>query len=422
MRIASLTVALVAVPLLAPQPASACTKGSLGAPLGERMVFFTGTATVDTLRAGPGSVRYGAGGGHFAAGVEREIYGQLVAVGALGGRAVEGWAEGVEEVVVVPWDYDPACRPLPWGRSARWVQPGTEGFYIAELRAPEHWVDGKPTVDLHNPGNLPYTTNEPIRGMMPGTPVDSMLTHAQLFDLYRALPSASEIDGAGAAALGPLRDWIERNAELARRPPAHWLVGGVVSVADREELSRLDHPVHGTWRFDIRLPDGSARIVYGRTDPRSTDRWVPSRERFEWTPEQLLPPPAEGVTLMITFAHALDALPDTVQPMNLTRGRIYTVSGMDPLAAEDRSWAGSLDYVFLSAAIGRHPVVHQVFLAETERYRALYRAGSPDPMPAVFTRDPSGVLRVRRSYLLPGGEEVLVEGEQLSREVLTTPG
>ena len=422
MRIVFLAAALVAVPLLAPPPAFACTKGSLGAPLGDRMVFFTGTATADTLRAGPGSVRYGMGGGHFAAGVEREIYGQVVAVDALGGRAVEGWADGAEEVVVVPWDYDPSCRPLPWGRSARWVQPGTEGLYIAELRPPEQWVDDKPTVDLHNPGNLPYTATERMRGMRSETPVDSMLRPAQLFELYRALPSAGEIETAGTAALRGVRDWIERNPELVRRPPVDLLVGSVVSIADRVDLSRRDHPVHGTWRFDIRLPDGSARTVYGRTDPHSTDRWDPSHERFEWTREQLLPPLAEGITLMITFANALDALPDTVQSMNLTRGRIHTVSGMDPSAAEDRSWAGSLDYTFLSAALGSHPVVHRVFLERTERYRALYLAGSPDPMPATFTREPAGGLRVRQSYPLPGGEQVIVDGEQLSREVLRRPG
>jgi hypothetical protein len=58
MRIASLTAALVAVPLLVPQTAYACSKGSLRAPLGDRIVYFTGKATADTLQAGPGSRDY----------------------------------------------------------------------------------------------------------------------------------------------------------------------------------------------------------------------------------------------------------------------------------------------------------------------------------------------------------------------------
>jgi hypothetical protein len=62
----------------------------------------------------------------------------------------------------------------------------------------------------------------------------------------------------------------------------------------------------------------------------------------------------------------------------------------------------------------------------------LYRGGGSDLliMPAAgvgtecptFTRGPSGMLRVRQSYPLPDGGEVAVEGEQLSRQVLTEPG
>lgn len=421
MRFASLSAVLVVAPLLVPQPAIACSKGGLSAPLRERMVYFTGTATPDTLRTGPGGVRYGMGGGHFGRAVEREIYGQVVAVDALGGD-VEGLAHPVEEVVVVPWDYDPSCRPLVWGRSARWVEPGTAAFYVAELRAPEQWVDGKPTVDLHNPGHLPYTESERVRDMRSTEiPLDSMLTPVQLFDLYRALPTAEEVEAEGIESLGRLRQWIERNPELAQLQPSDRLVASVVAMADREELTRRGHPAQGTWRFDIRLPDGSARTVYGRTDPRSVERCWRSREVFRWTPEEILPPAPEGVTQLMTFADAIDALPDAVQPGNFTRGSMCMLSSPDSSASQNDSWAGRLDYAFLTAALGPHPAVHQVFLEQTRRHRAIYLAGSPYPTPATFTRGPDGMLTVRQSYPLPDGKEVVVEGEQLSRQVLTEP-
>src|SRR5690606_13729575 len=52
MRMAPLAAALLALSLLPPLPALACSKGSLWAPLDDGFVYFTGTATADTLLAG----------------------------------------------------------------------------------------------------------------------------------------------------------------------------------------------------------------------------------------------------------------------------------------------------------------------------------------------------------------------------------
>jgi hypothetical protein len=151
------------------------------------------------------------------------------------------------------------------------------------------------------------------------------------------------------------------------------------------------------------------------------DRWSPARIRTQWSPEQLLPPVPGGFQLSVTFAGALDELPGTVQPRNYARGRIFTVSLSNPAATDEASWPGWLDSSFLIAALGGHPVARQADREGYERYSARSAAGLPEEMPATFTRGADGVLRVRQSYPLPGGEEVVVEGEQLSRQVRRAP-
>ena len=136
MRMAPVAAALLAVPLFPLLPALVCSKGSLWAPLDEGVVYVTGTASAGTLFAGPGALEFGVGGGHFGPRGQRPIHGRVVAVEALGGPALAGLPQGVEEVVVVSWDSDPSRRPLAWGRSAHWVPTGTNAFYIADLRAP----------------------------------------------------------------------------------------------------------------------------------------------------------------------------------------------------------------------------------------------------------------------------------------------
>ena len=66
-----------------------------------------------------------------------------IRVERMGGPATGRIPAGVHDVVVVPWDYDPACRPLPWGKSARWVELSEPVLFIAVLRAEELTAQAK---------------------------------------------------------------------------------------------------------------------------------------------------------------------------------------------------------------------------------------------------------------------------------------
>lgn len=101
-----------------------------------RNVPFIGTALGDTLLAGPGAMRPIVAMGHTGFGQPREIFGQQVHVDRIGTRARHAFPAGTTEVVLVPWEFDAECSPVAWGRSARWLDPGTADSIaaLAELR------------------------------------------------------------------------------------------------------------------------------------------------------------------------------------------------------------------------------------------------------------------------------------------------
>lgn len=421
MRVALMNAVVLTINLLAGSPAHACSKGAFSTTLGDSQAFFTGHATADTLLTGPGAVSYGSGGGHYGRTERRAIYGQLVRVDQLAGPATQLLPQGTREVVVVPWDYDAACRPLAWGRSAQWVSPGTRGFYIASLREPEHWVAGKPTFDLHNPGHLPYTGTEYIREMGRDTAVAALLSPDQVFDFYQALPTADEVAMRKAGALGKLRQWVQSHPDLAQRPPVERLLDWVLSSVARAELKEVDHPVLGTWRFKLQVPGDSAYTFYARTEAHPTNRWTPSRTRVESIPRQLHPAPAEGYIFLVAVSDALEDLPEAVRVRDYKQAYIYALALPDSSGAEKAEWRGWLESSLLRQAFPDDPLIQRAAEEAFERFRNTYRQGLPDETPARFIRGVDGVLRVHQSFPLSDRGDLLVEGERVSRKVIQTP-
>jgi hypothetical protein len=208
--------AAVAV-LLSPATGLACTKGTFS----EYRVgfFFTFTALADTLDAGWGSVSLG---GQVPQGAGRR-YGQLVRVHRVGGDAAAAVPEAVDRVLVVPWSHDAGCLPLPWTESARWLEPGETGVMWAELRDPEHWIEGLPTADIYNPHSQPYPRK---RLLLPGLSPQGgeLMSYDDVFDLLGVLPRLEEYRQDPVGAVAPLLDWARQNPALALQPPAPGLL------------------------------------------------------------------------------------------------------------------------------------------------------------------------------------------------------
>jgi len=411
MRASLLTAAVLAIHLTS-SPAHACSKFALPIPLGDSGAFFVGEASADTLHAGPGAVAYHSGHGHYGPTDRDAIYGQVVRVDRTGGPATRLLPPGTHEAVVVPWDYDSLCRPLPWGRSARWVSPGTPGFFIAELRAPEDWVGGRPTFDLHNPGSLPYTGSETFRGIGRHD-VSSLLSPDQVFDLYRAAPTASEVADRKAESLGALRRWVQDHADLAQRPPAEMLVSFVVNSVAHAELKEVDHPVVGTWRFTVRTPGDSSYTLYARTEAHPNGRWTPSRTPVVSVPGVLPLVTAEGYNFRSAISNDIDGLPE-FRSRDHPQAYIHALAHPEDSSAERMEWRGWLDPSLLVAIQGDRTIERAVEEA-SEHFGHRLREGLPFETPARFTRGEDGVLRVRQPFPLSDGGLVVVEGEQVSR-------
>lgn len=190
--------------------------------------FFVATAKSDTVATGAGAVRPSPLGGHWSPANNRAIYGQVVTIHQLGGAA-SAVAESsfvrraAREAVLVPWDYDPACQPVPWARSARWVTDARPGFYRARLRSSAEWANGRPTYDVYHADIEPYPHGLFFQRGYRGTDSAQMataLTATEYFGVYAALPDAAAARCQPQRALLQLADWEAAHPGQAVRFPA----------------------------------------------------------------------------------------------------------------------------------------------------------------------------------------------------------
>jgi hypothetical protein len=418
------TILLLSYAVSAP-PVYACSKGAFWPILPDSVAYFIGNAARDTVLAGPGTVGYlPEGMGHYSRAGNRPIRGQRIRVEKLGGPATQWLASNVQEVVVVPWDYDAGCSTLPWGRSAQWDDPGTRGFYIAKLRAREHWAGGRPTFDLFNPGHLPYTATEEIRKMGRHSAVSSLLSLNQVFDLYQAFPTSAEIERQQASALARLQAWVRTHPDLARRPPAEFLLSVAVRHVTEAELATTDHPALGSWRFSLRVPGDTTYVFYGKTTSFPVARWTRSRTKPDGV-EALLPP-AEGYTFKVGIHRRLDALPPAAPRHDwiiIPQRHMSVMAKPDSIIGGKTYWRGSLSPELLQLPGLDDPRVRRAASVLSQSYSDYSTSGQglAAPTPALFVLGTDGVLRVRQTIPLGAGEELIFEGEQISRQVIYTP-
>lgn len=188
--------------------------------------YFVATTLADTVLAGEGRVHPDSNEGHWGAGEAHAVYGQVVRIDTLGGANEAELFRLLEQrrsrdVVVVPWDYDPACRPTYWSSSARWIDPGLVGLYVVRLRDKSEWADGRPTFDAFAAAFTPYPYGPLYRAGYLGT--DALRSRPSLdayefFSLYAALPV--DFPDSDSAVLAPVRRWAAAHPELAGKYPA----------------------------------------------------------------------------------------------------------------------------------------------------------------------------------------------------------
>jgi hypothetical protein len=256
-------------------PAPRCSKTDFTGPKWPTSAFFTATATADSVVAFPtealadrladalGRQRQSGHAGGLDA--DPAIRGLFVAVDRVEVRD-PALVEGHDRWILIPWDYDAACRALPWPRGVDFLPDGHRGFMSGVLRARTEWVDGFPTVDVHNTRAQGYPGDAVT---LPGDPDAD-----QLFDFHRAMPWLDEVEAEGYPALEPTIDWLSAHPAIADSDLLSWALTGLISASNSAEARRYASPILGTWRIDWTLPGGDTVGYWIRTEaaPYTSER------------------------------------------------------------------------------------------------------------------------------------------------------
>jgi hypothetical protein len=393
-----------------------------------------GVATPDTVLAGHGAVEAGTGPGHWGPGGERPIHGQLIRVERFGGADSTTLARafgeaGNRDVVIVPWDYDPACRTAIWSRGARWVPLDRPGTFTVRLRPRSHWAQGIPTFDAFMADIEPYPLGVFFQRGYRGTDAlqtQPSLTAAQYLELYRALPNGQMLrdDPEGAAEL--VAAWERANPELAATYPAPQILDGVRwavrSRLVRLQLDGIEPPLAGTYRLTLSVPDEEERTFHARTRARPTSAMtLDPRQR---DPDLREPPRRpDGYSLLAAGGSTLDALPtECQQDRRISQdGYMYVVDPPLRPGQLRNQWVGKIDITLLARQFAADSALVRFARAESTESFQRYRAGLPREMPARFTRLPDGTVRVEQTITLEDGRAVTVRGERISPETVACP-
>jgi|SRR5712664_4713090 len=229
---------------------SAPTCRLMGVPLSRDsgFTYFIATALPDTLRAtaGTGPTRYGftpmsasnPGGLLPPPAPDSPVFGQLVRLDRVGGfgqdKIQRYLASGRRDALLIPWGYQANCSPVLWEASARWVNPGAVGFFLAQLRPDSEWIGGRPTFDIGAAWHQPYPQGEFLKYDRERNDSSQELTVSELWDLYETLPSPELLETNAARAIEPTRQWARAHPGQARRWPATRILQFLEFSANRE--------------------------------------------------------------------------------------------------------------------------------------------------------------------------------------------
>jgi hypothetical protein len=239
-------------------------------------VLMLATPHSDTVRAGPGDLRLGEGPGHTGNGQRLNIYGQRFRVHRIGGESAIG-IEETKEAVLVPWDYDAGCSPVPWARSAHWLQGSDTVLLSVRRRGPAHWAGGVPTFDVSPVPQSVYAGKWwEGQAFYDRSEIDSLTpvnTPSGAFEFLIRRPAPDALLSGDERTLLDLEQWAFEHPEIvARNPAARWLTD-LRSRVRTAKLMTQSVPFLGTWRVTLRTRSGQQITRYFRTMDKPFVPW-----------------------------------------------------------------------------------------------------------------------------------------------------
>jgi hypothetical protein len=192
------------------------------------------TATAETRPAGEGVPPFTYADWQLPGSSRPTIFGQVVTVRRASGAAAADLRNAGRRAVLVPWDHDSGCQPIPWTLHPRWIPAGQTGFVAARLRPRDKWVDDMPTFDVADAWREPYSV-EGMRQLAVNVSqsAGAIMTPEEYSSLYAALPVIRDWQRNAAAAVRPLRAWRDRNPTLAVKYPAKWVIATTLRSVER---------------------------------------------------------------------------------------------------------------------------------------------------------------------------------------------
>jgi hypothetical protein len=359
-------------------------------------LFMLATAGADTVRTGPGAIRYDArdaGPADLA-----RIHGQRFRLDRLGGDvpAVLAGAEG-GDAILVPYVLDCGER-LRWTDGAIWAQPGGQVFTDAALRPREQWVDGIPTFDVEM---MHGVYPEGYKRMMEDDSA-ALMTPQQAFELTGLLPTWDAAQAAPAPAYRPLVEWARANPDLAALFPA---TQALAWAADELQpcVPRYDpHPVAGTYRAFLVLERTDTLTFLFQTDGAGSAVCAPVQPRLDVA--EVRPVPADTARLYVRGGADMAILEATPPGVGAhCGGGSVEVVNQPREEAAGRSWEAEYNYLVLPLCFLSDPRVGTA----TEAVFAASMADEPnDDGPGRFIEAKDGVRFEQR---WSAGGRVLLE-------------
>ena len=372
------------------QPAGACSLiPGLMPTWRAGQALMLATSTSDTVRAGPGSVKWREAPGHNGATGRAVIYGQVMIVDSSRGPG----ASASGRAVLVPWDYGPDCMPTPWGGTAKWRRPGTYGLYKAILREPKYWAAGLPTYDVFAPEFEPYSANTGGTGTR-GRMRDTLppLSAEEVFAAAKHLASSDHPD-----SLLKFIEWAVANRSISQRPPLSEAEGMAVYQVRLRGVRSLPVPIKGTYRITATLSGGDSVTFYARTDSIPSSAWDLSDR-----PQQRLS--RSGIAPVLGYHLIISVGPDAQIPHH-TRDESYFYL---PVNSTSDSAGGQMFEGMLQPDIMGIAFPGSAF---AQRFRR-----ASDILPATFSVTPSGRATFIHRSVLSDGRELVIRGERISSE------